>query len=271
MLNRLSRTEAVTLLDTCPLALLLVDDGGRICGFNAAFAALLGEAAGDPDSLAEDLRNDGLLMPLLGQGTLINWIMPDGDERWLAVECTIMNGFTARFYQDVTEKLRLRQERDVCARELQDQSLKDAKLTSLLNRRGILVSLEPLVARSRRYNTPLSVVVMGLQNRNAGDQALGRVSHLLRDQTRWADLVGYTGEHNFILILQETTQDAALQLVDKLNAQLARMSVDQPETLSACYGVTSCQKNDNAEEILARAEAALSEAISNHCGTSIAV
>jgi len=271
MLNKLSQTEATTLLESCPLALLLVDDAGQICGFNAAFATLLGEAAGDPDSMAKDLSNDGLLAPLLGQGTLINWIMPDGDERWLAVESTTMDGFTARFYLDVTEKLRLKHERDTCTAELQDQSLKDAKLTSLLNRRGILVSLEPLVARSRRYNSPLSVVAMGVRNGEARDQALVRISYLLRDQTRWADLVGCTGDHNFILILQETTQDAALLLVDKLNAHLMRMSTDQPDTLSACYGVTSCQKNDNAEEILARAEAALREAIANHCGTSIAV
>ena len=64
-------------------------------------------------------------------GTLISWIMPDGDTRWLAVEAFGIDGepgSSAHFYTDVTEKLRLRQERDALASELQSQSLYDASL-----------------------------------------------------------------------------------------------------------------------------------------------
>jgi diguanylate cyclase (GGDEF)-like protein len=182
-----------------------------------------------------------------------------------------MNGLTARFYRDVTEKLRLKNERDNCNEELKGQSLRDEQLPGVLNRRGILVSLEPLVARSRRYNSPLSVITMGIQAREVHKDALVKVSYLLKDQTRWADLVGCNAEHDFILVLQETTQDAALLLVDKLIAHLTRMSTGQAGSLSACYGVTTCQKNDNAEEMLARAEAALEEARNNQSGKAIAV
>jgi GGDEF domain-containing protein len=271
MLNKLTLDEATALLDTCPLALLLVNDDGQVCGYNDAFATLAGDAVTGLADAAGDIRNDSLLAPLLGQGTLINWIMPDGNERWLAVESISMNGVTARYYQDVTEKLRLKKERDNCSEELKDQSLRDEYLTSLLNRHGILVSLEPLVARSRRYNSPLAVVVLRLQAGAAHDKARLRVSYLLKDQTRWADLVGCNADRDFILILQETTQDAALLLIDKLSTHLARMSEGQPDALTACYGVTVCLKNDTAEEMLARAEAALEEAHSNQSGTAIAV
>jgi len=271
MLNKLTLDEATTLLDHCPLALLLVNDDGGICGFNNAFAALLGDLATELTHTTDDIRNDVLLAPLLGAGTLVNWIKPDGDERWLAVASTAMKGVTARFYQDVTEMLRLKNERDDCNEALKDQSLRDEHLTSLLNRRGILVSLEPLVARSRRYNSPLSIIAMGLPAGEVRDTALVKVSYLLRDQTRWADLVGCTADHDFILILQETTQDAALLLVDKLSAHLTSMREGQPEALTACYGVTACQKNDDAEEMLARAEAALEEARGNQSGKAIAV
>lgn len=271
MLDKLTLDEATTLLDTCPLALLLVRDDGRICGYNGAFAALLGDAVTELAESVDDVRDDGLLAPLLGQGTLINWVMPDGDERWLAVESTLMNGLTARFYQDVTEKLRLKSERDDCNEELQDQSLRDEQLPGVLNRRGILVSMEPLVARSRRYNSPLSIIAMGIKADAGPDQAMLRTSHLLKDQTRWADLVGCNADHAFILVLQESTQDAALLLIDKLGAHLDRMNEGQAGVITACYGVTTCQKNDNAEEMLARAEAALEEARSNHSGTAIAV
>jgi diguanylate cyclase (GGDEF)-like protein len=271
MLNKLSLGEATALLDSCPMALLLVNESGAVCGYNDAFAALLGDVATALLDATDDIRNNNLLAPLLDQGSIVNWITPDGDERWLAVEVTRLDGFTARYYQDVTEKLRLRQERDICTAELKDQSLRDDRFTSLLNRRGILVSLEPLVARSRRYNSPLSVIAMSLQDDAAHEQVLVKVCFLLKDQTRWADLVGFNADRDFILVLQETTQDAALLLVDKISDRLARMDTDGAGSITACYGVTACQKNDDAEEMLARAEAALAEARGNESGTAIAV
>jgi len=41
--------------------------------------------------------------------------------------------------------------------------------------------------------------------------------------------------------------------------------------VTACYGVTQCQKNDDAASMLERAESALTEARRNDSGTSIAI
>jgi GGDEF domain-containing protein len=231
----------------------------------------VGETA---DSLAGQSHGDVLLEPLLGQATLINWIMPDGDTRWLALQTFEIDdepGSSVRFYLDVTEKLRLRQERDALARELQEQSLYDASLGSLFSRHGILVSLRPLVARSRRYHSPLSVVTMRITTTGDTGKALTRIVHLLRDQTRWADLVGCNAERDFILILQETTRDAAEQLVRKLAAHLDRMNADADNPVQACYGITQCQKNDDEASILERAESALVQACRKPGGTAIAI
>lgn len=267
----LSLKQALALLDISPLAMLLTGSDGRIRGCNQSFAVLVGDTA---DILAGQSHADGLLEPLLGQATLINWIMPDGDTRWLALEtCEIDDepGSSARFYLDVTEKLRLRQERDALTRELQGQSLYDASLGSLFSRHGILVSLRPLVARSRRYNSPLSVVTMRIDTSADTGNARSRIAHLLRDQTRWADLVGCNAERDFILILQETTRDAAELLVRKLAAHLERMNADAENPVQACYGITQCQKNDDEASILERAESALAQACRNPSGTAIAI
>lgn len=264
-------TEALALLDMCPLAMLLTGADGNIRGFNRSFALLVGDAA---DTLLDELPPVDLLVPLLGQATLVNWIMPDGDQRWLAVETAIIGdapGSTARFYLDVTEKLQLKQERDKLADDLSKQSLRDGKLKGLLSRHGVLVSLEPLVARSRRYNSPLSIVTMNIQSDQQRDKALTTIAFLLRDQTRWADLVGCTDDHDFILILQETTRDSALQLVEKLAGHIERLNTSSGDRLSACYGITECQKHDDADSILERAESALAEARRNESGTSIAL
>jgi GGDEF domain-containing protein len=176
----------------------------------------------------------------LGLGTLINWIMPGGEERWLVVETAVLHGMTARYYRDVTEMLRLKKERDM---ELREQSLRDADLSCLLSRHGILVALEPLVARSRRHNTPLSVVVMGPHTEPLHDELHLKLSYLLKGQTRWTDLVGANEQRDFIIILRETTQDNAMQLVEKLSGYLDRLGNGQGTAPTACFGVTSCQKN----------------------------
>ena len=262
---------ARALLDNCPLALLLVADDGAICGFNRAFRTLVGDTA---DTLKNATQPDGLITPLLGPGTVINWIMPDGDERWLAVTSTTVAdapGVTARFFTDVTEKLRLKKERDALQRKFREQALMDEQLTSLLSRYGIQVSLEPMVSRSRRYNAPLSIITMGVDTSGDRLKMLRKIVFLLSDQTRWADLVGCTDNHDFILVLQETMQDSALVLVDKLAAEITRMNAAAEAPVNACYGVTQCQKNDTAASMLERAESALTEARRNDNGTSIAI
>ncbi len=259
------------MLQNCPIAMLLIADNGKIQDFNRAFAALLGEAA---STLKDAAPANGLVAPLLGTGTVVNWIMPDGDERWLAVESYAIEhapGVSARFYQDVTEKLRLKKERDALQALLKKQAIYDEQRPSLLSRYGLQVSLEPLVSRSRRYNSPLSLVCVNIDTDRDHDKAITKITYLLKDQTRWADLVGCNENHDFILILQESTQDAALQLVDKLVSRITQMNQAAESEIRACFGITQCQRNDDATSMLERAESALTEARQNDSGTAIAV
>ena len=265
--------QALTLLDISPQPMVLLESGGKVYGLNQAFRALVGESAANA---VDGSLESGMVHPLLGTSTVINWIMPDGDERWLAVEIIELSdtpGTQVRFYRDMTETLRLRHERDALREELQSQSLHDKQLTSLFSRYGIQLMIEPLVARSRRYNSPLSLITLSVTtaNESACAEARATVAALLKDQTRWADLIGCNDNQEFILVLQETTRDDALHLVDKLNEQFERINKSASEPLSVCYGVTDCQKNDNVDSILERAETALAEAAQNNSGQAIAL
>ncbi|MEZ5541205.1 MAG: diguanylate cyclase [Pseudomonadota bacterium] len=271
-MNDLPLSAALLLLEHCPMAMLL-EEQGRIGYFNRAFADLLGAAA---DGLGRDPQPEALITPLLATSSLVSWVMPDGDERWFAVETVSVSDrpdMIVRFYQDHTERLRLKQERDALAVQLARQSMRDQKLPGLLSKYGLQVTLEPMVSRCRRYNHPLTVVAMSLVSnpQQERERALIEVAHLLKDQTRWADLIGCNGDYDFVLVLQETTQDAALQLVDKLADQVAGLSGSLGAELQACFGITQCQKHDDADSMLERAEAALLEARSNESGRSIAV
>jgi len=267
-MKNLSFKDALALLDICPMAMLLIGQDNNIHGCNQAFTALTGESAATLDNDTQQ----PLLAPLLGEATIINWVTPDGDERWLAVETVAVGDadVIARFYLDVTEKLQLKKERDALAVELSEQALHDERLTGLLSRYGILVTMAPLVARSRRYSSPLSIIAMSVDNEEERDTVLRKLSFLLKDQTRWADLVGCNGARNFILVLQETARDSALQLVEKLSARLATMSETATEPILASYGIAQCEKNDDATSLLERAESALDEARTSESRISIA-
>lgn len=268
-----SSEDANALLEISPLATLLVAHDGSIQGCNAAFEKLVGQTSAQLCHDEQSIIRDSLLAPLLGTRTLIEWVMPDGKQRHLAIEIIelgkMANGY-ARFYEDVTETLRLKQERDELNTKLTQQSLKSTRLPGLLSRYGILVTMEPLVARSRRYHSPLSIIIMGLNGTQNFD-VVRQASFMLKDQTRWADLIGCNNQDEFILVLQETTRDSAMRLVEKLSEQLSLVDAENGAALAACYGVTDCQKNDTVEALLERAEAALGEARKNQSGTAIAV
>ena len=271
-MHDISLKQALKLLDMAPQPMLLLEESGTVRGFNSAFRALVGEEAGDASDLSLD---PGLLQPLLGTSTVVNWIMPGGDERWLAIdvlEVPELPGMQARFYPDITEKLRLRHERDALEEELEQQTLHDRENPGLLSRRGLLVSLAPLVARCRRYNSPLSIIALTAHGAaNTPATMLADITSLLRDQTRWADLLGRNSDAAFILVLQETTRDAALEMVEKLAGHIDRMNEDSTSVITACYGITECQKHDDAEALLERAEQALAEAATNETGRAIAL
>jgi PleD family two-component response regulator len=84
-------------------------------------------------------------------------------------------------------------------------------------------------------------------------------------------MVGCNSMHDFIIVLQEATQDAALQLIDKLATRIVEINTSSENPINACYGVTQCQRDDDAETMLERAESALTEARQNDNGCTVAV
>jgi len=191
--------------------------------------------------------------------------------RWLISLDTPDEGDTKQkicYYVDVSEIMKLKTE----VRNLQDQldnnSTSDT-LTGLLNKRSLLQSLEPQVSRSRRYNNPLTLIVMQVTDFNthddstkpSTDQALSAISFYLRDQMRWVDLVGRTGDSEFTLILPETNIGDATVLVDKINQRMSNLSLPEaPEvsiSVEAEFGIAEWQKGDDTSILIRKAKNSL--------------
>ena len=263
MLDKLNLDQALALIDNAPDGALLFDEQGRVLAVNGALRRLLGAAATDRllGRVPGDLAGDPLQVLLVAIDNFA-FMGADLHPRYFAPQDLRLPPGTpatrARLLRDVTEVEHLRAENERLQSELAAQSLYDA-ITGLLNRRGLMVALEPQVSRSRRYNSPLSLVIMDVYGVGAESEFLVRVSQILKDQLRWADMVGCSEDREFIMVLPETRRDDALSLTEKLTERLAR---EMPESTGAwaAYGVVEWQKTDNSTTLLRRAQAALAQA-----------
>jgi len=192
--------------------------------------------------------------------------------RWLQTwRTTHDNGSAVHYYADITG---LKQALDEGARlneELAQHNTRDP-LTGLPNRHALLQGIEPLVSRSRRYHNPLSVIRLRLDNiaeldaahgKGSGDAALVAVTHMLKDQMRWADLIGRFDADEFLLVLPETTGDAATHLKLKLQQRLEQLEPKGSDgavmRVVAQFGVADWQQGDDRAKMLKRAREVLEQ------------
>jgi two-component system, cell cycle response regulator len=114
-------------------------------------------------------------------------------------------------------------------RRLEELSLTDS-LTRVANRRAFDERLEEAYERSRRYDRPLSLVVIDVDHfkaindthgHDAGDQVLRCVADVLADSSRHSDFVARIGGEEFAVLLPETALFDAMQFGEKLRCNIA--------------------------------------------------
>jgi len=275
-------TESLTARDTrhifesCPLPALVLDRAGTVLDYNRAFIDLVGQqqlaglSGRQPAALL-----DHPLKELLTGKTRLKWLDHKGQQRYLFVqqiELPDSNEKKVWFFIDRSEHTRLQTSNNSLKEQLQENLLTDP-VTGLLNQRGLILALEPQIARCRRYNSTLSIIIMSVDAPVQRQQLIIEIAHLLKDQLRWADLVGCSEDHDFILALPETPEQAALQLTRKLKPLLDSVSEQHfsDTSISSCYGIAGWRKSDNAASLLQRAGTALAQARNDNLAESIAL
>ncbi|HVC51954.1 MAG TPA: GGDEF domain-containing protein [Stellaceae bacterium] len=142
-------------------------------------------------------------------------------------------------------------------------------LTPIANRRAFVRELTRMIAFTKRYGVPSSVVyfdVNGMKQINdthghpAGDAALRLVAKLLLDNVRSSDIVGRLGGDEFGVILAHTNQEQANSKAKTLaeavaNAPLRWGGADI--RVSAAYGVYSFSATDDAHVAIEAADRAM--------------
>jgi diguanylate cyclase len=142
-------------------------------------------------------------------------------------------------------------------------------LTQVANRTYFDEKLDDMIKFHQRYNEPLSLVMIDLDNfkaindthgHQAGDRILKGVAFKIKSALRESDFLARFGGDEFALILIKAGAQAAADVAWKLctNMQESRLLLDNKEfRVTLSIGVAEAARGETAESLLKRADEAL--------------
>src|SRR5499433_655458 len=150
---------------------------------------------------------------------------------------------------------------------LKETSFKD-EVTGLYNRRFFSVRLEEEMSRYRRFNHPVSLVLMDLDGFKAvnddmghvvGDETLRDVGQILMKHSRGINVVSRYGGDEFAVLLVETSKSGARLYADRIRQVVATFPYSHGKRVTASFGVASLPDDDasTSEELFRAADQAL--------------
>jgi diguanylate cyclase len=145
-------------------------------------------------------------------------------------------------------------------------------LTNALNRRGLEHAFRAESARASRYDSPLTLAMMDLDNFKkvndqlghvAGDRALIHFVTTVHATMRPTDLTARSGGEEFCVLFPACVAQDGVEAIDRLQRELARrpFQFDQERlTLTFSAGVAQWDPGETLEQLMQRADASLYEA-----------
>lgn len=121
-------------------------------------------------------------------------------------------------------------------------------LTDTLNRRSFFDLAEHEINRSQRYNLPLTVAFIDIDNfkvvndqfgHQSGDTLLISVVSTIRSHIRSSDVVARFGGDEFVILLPDTPGDAALKFLKKIHDHLDQAMAQNGWPVSFSIGAVS--------------------------------
>ena len=178
----------------------------------------------------------------------------------IEAQSTEINSFSARL--DSAYK-----ELEATNSRLKEFSFKD-EITGLYNRRFFSVRLEEEVSRCRRFNHPVSVVLLDLDGYKAindelghaaGDDTLREVANILLKHSRGINVICRYGGDEFAVLLVETSKAGALLYADRIRQVLATHPFPHGRRVTASFGVASLPEDVTpaTEDLIRAADEAL--------------
>jgi two-component system, cell cycle response regulator len=128
-------------------------------------------------------------------------------------------------------------------------------LTGTNNRLKYNEELKEEIARSRRYNLPLSGIMFDLDNFKEindkyghleGDKVLKKITFLIQGMIRKHDQLFRWGGEEFIILLPNTDQEAAIQMTQRIKDSINNKQFFSAKSLTCSFGISSLRDDDTA-------------------------
>ncbi|MFH7809611.1 GGDEF domain-containing protein [Acinetobacter sp. BSP-153] len=155
------------------------------------------------------------------------------------------------FMFDISERKRQEQELETLKKQLEEYSYQDG-LTGIANRRFFEDCYQREWLNAQREQKPLTLMLLDIDyfkqyndynGHILGDACLKQIAQLLKKNvSRPRDLVARFGGEEFILVLPDTSQDAAIEIVERIlqsirTADICHSSSPLDQRLSVSLGV----------------------------------
>ncbi|MBC7454178.1 MAG: GGDEF domain-containing protein [Massilia sp.] len=150
--------------------------------------------------------------------------------------------------------------------------VREDQLTGSLNRRGLDDVFERESARADRRGTPLCVALLDLDDFKrlndtyghlAGDGALKHLVKIVKDTLRSMDVIARFGGEEFLILLPETTAEAAALTMTRLQRELTKhffLHDNDKLLITFSAGVALRAANETQVALVARADKAMYQA-----------
>ena len=150
---------------------------------------------------------------------------------------------------------------------LKETSFKD-EVTGLYNRRFFSVRLEEELSRYRRFNHPVSLVLMDLDGFKAvndemghmvGDETLRDIGQILMKHSRGINVVCRYGGDEFAVLLVETTKAGAQLYADRIRQILEGYPFAHRKPVTGSFGIATLPDDDakTSDDLIRAADEAL--------------
>jgi diguanylate cyclase (GGDEF)-like protein len=214
----------------------------------------------DPDPVPASITpfarvHAALLIPLAVEGKLLGAVVLACLGRSRACDAVQVD-----FLQDVAQQVALGMENARLFSVLSQMASTD-ELTRLANRRRFTESLRMEMARMRRSETPLSLIMADADHLKAindahghpaGDAAIRHVADAIRRGGRETDMAARLGGEEFALLLPGTDSVGAVKAAERIRKALASSSIPNVGTVTISMGVATAPEDAGGEEELVR-------------------
>ena len=155
---------------------------------------------------------------------------------------------------------------------LMSELVREDQLTGSLNRRGLDDVFERETARADRRGTPLCIAVLDLDDFKrlndtyghiAGDGALKHLVQIVKATLRSMDVIARFGGEEFVILLPETTIEAAAQTMTRLQRELTRhffLHENEKILITFSAGVALRLPDEPQDALVTRADRAMYQA-----------